>query len=275
MPTTFADLALHYLDRPGGRLGYRLGGSGPLVICLPGMGELASAYRFTVGALVDAGFQVAVLDLRGHGLSDATFDRYDDVAAGQDLLALADQLGGSAVLVGTSMGAGAAAWAAAERPAAVRGLCLIGPFVRNVPVNPLLKAAFRVAMSGPWARAVWTGYLPKLYPGTRPGDFTEHLAEIDAGLRRPGYRQAFVRTTRTSHAPVAARLNDVSAPTLVVMGTADPDFPDPLGEAKWVADRLSGTVLPVEGAGHYPQVQQPELVNAALVLFCGQVTAVA
>ncbi len=264
---SFTDLPVHHLERPGGRLAYRLAGDGPLVVCLPGMGELAAAYRFTVPALVDAGFRVAVLDLRGHGLSDVGFDRYDDVAAGEDLLALLDELGGPAVLVGTSMGAGAAAWAAAERPSAVSGIALLGPFVRNTPMNPLLVAAFRAAMSGPWARKVWVAYLPKLYPGHRPDDFAEHVAEVAASLRRPGYAKAFVRTTRTSHAPVEARLDQVSAPTLVVMGTADPDFPDPAAEAAWVADRLSGEVLLVEGAGHYPQVQHPEVVNPALVAF--------
>ncbi len=266
---------LHHLDRPGGRLGYQLSGEGPLVICLPGMGDLASSYRFTAPALVAAGYRVAVLDLRGHGASDATFDRYDDVAAGEDLLALVEHLGGPAVLVGSSMGAGAAAWAAAERPTAVRGLALLGPFVRNPPMNPLLVAAFRLAMSGPWARRVWTSYLPKLFPGERPADFDAHVADISASMRRPGYTAAFVRTTRTSHAPVAERLDDVTAPTLVVMGTADPDFPDATTEAQWVADRLHAELLLVDGAGHYPHVQQPALVNAALVSFCQKATAVA
>ena len=68
-------------------------------------------------ALVESGFTVAAMDLRGHGGSDATFTEYDDVAAGQDALALAVSLGGAPLaLVGNSMGAGAAVWAAAERP---------------------------------------------------------------------------------------------------------------------------------------------------------------
>ncbi len=84
------------------------------------------------------------------------------------------------------MGAGAAAWAAAERPHAVSGLALIGPFVRNTPMNPLLVAAFRIAMSGPWARPVWIRYLPSLYAGDRPEDLAEHLAEVDTSLAAPG-----------------------------------------------------------------------------------------
>src|SRR3712207_2030452 len=99
------------VQRPEGRIAYDVTGSGPLVVCIPGMGELRSAYRFTAPALAAAGFRVATMDLRGHGDSDTTFTRYDDVAAGEDALALVEHLGGPAVLLGNSMGAGAAAWA--------------------------------------------------------------------------------------------------------------------------------------------------------------------
>src|SRR3954453_19160906 len=124
-----------FLQRPEGRIAFDVEGTGPLVVCLPGMGELRSTYRFTVPALTAAGYRVATMDLRGHGDSDTTFARYDDVAAGEDALALVEQLGGPAVLLGNSMGAGAAAWAAAERPELVSGLGLIGPFVRNPPAS--------------------------------------------------------------------------------------------------------------------------------------------
>lgn len=256
------------LDRPEGRIAYDVVGDGPLVVCIPGMGELRSSYRFTVPALVAAGLRVATMDLRGHGDSDTTFSRYDDVAAGRDALALVEQLGGAAVLVGNSMGAGAAVCAAAEQPAAVGGLALLGPFVRNPPTNPLMAAMFRLAMSGPWAPRMWLSYLPKLYPARRPDDFDEHRAAIAASLRRPGGAKAFTATTRTSHAPAEARLGEVKAPALVVMGERDLDFADPAGEAQWVAGRLDADVLLVPGAGHYPQVELPEAVNPRLVEFC-------
>jgi len=70
---------VRFLDRPEGRIAYEVAGSGPLVVCVPGMGELRSSYRHTVPALVAVGFSVATVDLRGHGDSDATFTAYDDV----------------------------------------------------------------------------------------------------------------------------------------------------------------------------------------------------
>lgn len=260
------------LQRPEGRIAYEVAGDGPLVVCIPGMGELRSVYRFTVPALVAGGFRVAAMDLRGHGDSDASFSAYDDVAAGQDALALVEELGGPAVLVGSSMGAGAAVWAAAEAPDLVRGVALLGPFVRNPPVNPLMAFAFRVAMSGPWARRAWLAYLPKLYPGRKPEDLKQHIADIDASMRRPGHVKAFVATTRTSHAPAEERLGRVAGrPVLVVMGEKDPDFADARAEAQWIGQRLHVEPILVPGAGHYPHVEDPERVNEALVGFARNV----
>ena len=264
---------VRFLDRPEGRIAYELAGSGPLVVCVPGMGELRSSYRRTVPALVAAGFTVGTVDLRGHGESDATFTAYDDVAAGSDVVALLEHLGGPAVLLGNSMGAGAAAWAAAERPDLVAGLVLLGAFVRNPPTSALALLGFRALMGGPWAPRVWGAYLPSLYPGRRPEDFDAHRAEILASMRRPGHAAAFRRTTRTTHAPVEARLDDVRAPVLVVMGERDPDFADPAAEARWIAERLHGEVVLVPGAGHYPQVEEPDAVNPPLVEFARRVTA--
>lgn len=261
-----------FLQRPEGRIAYEVAGEGPLVVCVPGMGELRSAFRFTVPALVAAGHRVAGMDLRGHGDSDATFSRHDDAAAGDDALALVEHLGGPAVLVGNSMGAGAAVWAAAERPDLVTGLALIGPFVRNPTTNPALRLLFRVLMARPWGRYVWTAYLPSLSPGRKPDDFATHRKEIAESMRRPGHARAFAATTRTSHAPAEARLPRVRQDTLVVMGESDPDFPDPAGEARWIAERLPADVLLVPGGGHYPQSEYPDIVNPRLVDFCRSVT---
>ncbi|NEK85178.1 alpha/beta hydrolase [Blastococcus saxobsidens] len=262
-----------YLERPEGRIAYEVAGEGPLVVCLPGMGDLRSAYRFTVPALFAAGHRVATVDLRGHGDSDATFTRYDDVAAGEDVLTLIENLGGPAIVVGNSMGAGAAVWAAAERPELVRGLALVGPFVRNPPIGALMRGLVRVLLARPWARPVWGLYYPSLSPGRKPDDFAAHRRAIADSMRRPGRTRAFAATTRTDHTPAEERLPQVRQPVLVVMGASDPDFADPAAEAQWIADRLRADVLLVPDAGHYPQADAPELVNPRLVDFCRSVVA--
>ena len=69
------------------------------------------------------------------------------------------------------------------------------------------------------------------------------------------------------HAPAEARLTSIQAPTLVVMGELDPDFPDPRAEAEWIATTLDGEVVMVPEAGHYPQSQQSDVVSDALLNF--------
>lgn len=264
---------IQYLERGQGRIAYEMAGNGPLVICAPGMGDLRQVYRFLAPRLVEAGYRVAVMDLRGHGDSDASFTSYGDVAAGTDLLALVEHLGGPALLVGNSMSAGAVVWAAAEAPGSVFGLVLIGPFVRDIPIGPIHRLAMRFGLLRPWGPAVWKAYYAKLYPGRRPADLAEHQEGIGAGMSRPGYWRSFVATTHTTHAPAEARLSEVRAPTLVVMGDQDPDFPDPVAEAGWIADRLGGRVVIVPGAGHYPHAEYPEIVAPAVIGFLEEVVA--
>lgn len=59
-----------FLTRPDGRVAYDVAGTGPLLVLLPGMGDLRASYRFLAPALMNAGYRVACTDLRGHGESD-------------------------------------------------------------------------------------------------------------------------------------------------------------------------------------------------------------
>ena len=268
-----------YLDRGTGRVAYDVTGpaDAPLVVCLSGMGDLRSTYRHLSPALVDAGFRVARLELRGHGDSDTTFDSYDDEAAASDVLALVEELvtapGGTALLVGHSMGGSSVIVAAARRPDLVAGLVLVGAFARQPKVNPFLVGLMRVAMLPWWARAAWKSYLPKLYAGRLPADHDAHVAAMLAALASRDKARAFSRTTHTSHLPAERALSDVRAPALVVMGELDPDFTDPAAEAAWTAEQLGGQSLVVPEAAHYPHAQRPDLVAPAVVDFAQQVLA--
>jgi pimeloyl-ACP methyl ester carboxylesterase len=262
-----------FLSRPGGRIAYDVDGTGPFIVLVPGMGDLRSTYRFLAPQLVAAGYTVVTTDLRGHGDSDATFASYGDAETTDDLAALLDALGEPAVVVGNSMAAGSAVLLAANRPDVVRGLALLGPFVRNGDITLVQRLLLRVAMATPWAALSWKTYAPKLYAGRKPEDLDAYLATVIASLRRPGYAKAFSRTTRTSHADAEAALSQVSAPTLVVMGEHDPDFPDPRVEADWIAAALNADVVMADESGHYPQSQQPELVAEAVGALARRVNA--
>lgn len=261
-----------YLGCGAARIAYDVEGEGPLVVCLTGMGDLRSVYRFMTPALVAAGYRVATMDLRGHGDSDDGFEAYDDVAEAEDALALIAALGGGpALLVGNSMGAGAAVWAAAEEPAKVAGLALLAPFVRNPKVNPLLALLMRVMLVKPWGPSAWQAYYRRSYPGRQDERLAEHQREMRRAMERGEHWRSFVRTTRTSHAPAEQRLGRVTAPALVVMGEKDQDWPDPTAEARFAAGALSAELLLVPDCGHYPQAEYPELVNPAVVAFAQRV----
>ena len=264
-----------YLAVPGGRIGYDVTGTGPLVVLVPGMGDLRSTYRLLTPELLAAGYRVATTDLRGHGDSDTGFDSYGDEATAGDIVALVDELGGGpATVVGNSLGAGATVIAAANRPDAITRIALLGPFVRNPKLNPVLKAVFALVMARPWIVWTWKAYLPTLYAGHRPADFAEFRDRVVAALRRPGYARAFAQTVRqTDHAQAEVRLGDVRAATLVVMGDKDPDFKDPTGEAQWIGQALHARVVLAADAGHYPQSQQPEATATALIDFMGEADA--
>ena len=256
-----------YLTRPSGRIAFDVDGQGPLVVLVPGMGDLRSTFRSLAPSLRVAGYRVASTDLRGQGDSDATFDSYGDPETAGDVIALLEELGGRAVIVGNSMGAAAAVIVAAERTELVRGIVLIGPFVRNGKSSAMQRLLQRAAMTPLWAAAAWKSYLPKLYAGRRPDDFEAYRSRVIASLRLPGHAKAFSRITRTSHDPAEARLSDVKAPTLVVMGELDPDFPDPKAEAEWIGGKLHGEAVMVPEAGHYPQSQRPDLTTNAVLRF--------
>ncbi|AWB87680.1 alpha/beta fold hydrolase [Mycetocola zhujimingii] len=254
-----------------GRIAYDVRGNGPRVILVPGMGELRSTYRFLAPALTDAGYTVVTTDLRGHGESDASFSSYGDVDTAGDIAALLRELG-PAIVVGSSMAAGAAVIVAAEHPELVNGLVLIGPFVRQPVANPLQTLLFRLLMARPWAAAAWKAYMPTLYAGAKPSDFAEYQRTAIASIKRPGYARAFSLTTRTDHVRAGKSLAAVSTPTLVVMGEKDPDFKNPRVEAEWIAHTLKGTSVMVPEAGHYPHSQQPDLVSASILDFLRTVT---
>jgi pimeloyl-ACP methyl ester carboxylesterase len=235
------------------------------------MGDLRSTYRFLAPALRDAGYRVVCMDLRGHGDSDATFSSYGDEETATDIAALIDALGGPAVVVGNSMAAGSAVLVAAQRPELVAGLVLVGPFVRNPTAGAVQRLLFRMALAPAWAAVSWKMYLPKLYAGRKPVDFDDYRDKVVASLHRPGRAKAFSLTSHTSHDPAEARLKDVSASTLVVMGERDPDFPDPRAEADWIAGVLHAEVVMVPEAGHYPQSQRPDVTAGAILGFLSTV----
>ena len=261
-------MSTQFLKLPHGTIAYEDQGRGPLVLLAPSLGDIRQEYRFLAPQLLNAGYRVVTLDLRGHGESSAHWPDYELASVGRDFLAVIRALdAGPAQIVATSFSAGAAVWAAAEAPELIAGLALIGPFVRNTMPTWQTKLLFSPLFSGPWAVPAWMTYFKTLYPAAPPADFESYQQRLRANLKEPG-RMAAVRSMITaSKQDSEARLGQVRAPVIVMMGAQDPDFKDPQAEAQLVAERLNGEVLMIAAAGHYPHAEQPAEAGAAILGF--------
>ena len=268
---THEKMVTEYLEVAGGRIAFDDTKTvGPLIVCVPGIGDVRGSYRFLVPPLVAAGYRVVTMDLRGHGESSVGWSDYKDTAIAEDVLALVHTLNaGQAILSGNSYGGSAVVYAATIEPHAVAGLVLLDAFVHDIPQGTFQHL-------GVWAVAhlgvsAWMSYYKSLYKTTPPADLNEYNKVLTANLKQPGRYDAVRTMLVASHAAIEARLADVKAPTLIVVGSQDPDFPNPTNEARFIAEKLTSVpnkqVEMIEGAGHYPHAEKPEQVLAVLLPF--------
>jgi len=260
-----------FLAVDGGRIAYDdTGGNGPLILAIPGMGDLRSAYRLLRPTLQNAGYRVVTMDVRGFGETTARWNDYSAHAVGRDALALVEHLNaGPAVILGNSFAAGSALWAAHDAPACVRGVVLLGPIVRDQKSSWFAKLALNIGFAGPWRVWLWTTYWDSLFPSSKPADQTRVKAALASNLHEPGRMAALHSMLTLSKADTTAILPQNRVPALIVMGTRDPDFADAASEARWLADQLAAESLMVEGAGHYPHTEMPDRVAPKLLSFIG------
>ena len=114
---------------------------------------------------------------------------------------------------------------------------------------------------------MWVKYYSTLYPSQKPADFADYSARLLANLKERGRLESLMHML---HAPKRAseeRIPRVNQPTLVLMGSKDPDFKNPESEAKWVAENLKGTYTMIENAGHYPHAETPEVTGPMILRF--------
>jgi pimeloyl-ACP methyl ester carboxylesterase len=245
------------------------GGDGPLMVMLPGAGDVRAEYRYLAPQLMASGARVVTADLRGHGESSADWPRYGVAETASDLVALLDHLdAGPATVVATSFAPAAALWAAAEHPGSIARLVLISAHLEAAPAWQRIPLG--LMLRGPWAGSLWASQFRKWHPGAPPADLDDQAAALKQMLADPRRRRA-ARETLTAHRDgLDERIARVAAPALVVMGGADSHFGDPAAEGASIASRLGGSVHVVPRAGHYPHVEFPDDVSAAVSGFLAQ-----
>lgn len=245
------------------------GGSGRLVVLLPGAGDLRSEYRFIVDHLASAGYRVVTADLPGHGDSP-TVSEYTVASTADAIANLIEALdAGPAVVVATSFAPAAVVWAATGDSGRISGLVAISPHLhadRSVK-GRLLSVATGLLLRGPWAQGVWARLYTGWYKAAPPDDLATEVSRLQEMLADPSRRRAVRRTLTADRDGVDGRIERFDLPSLVVFGSADDHFADPVTEAESTAAELRGAHLVIEGAGHYPHVEQPDLVAQAIVSF--------
>jgi pimeloyl-ACP methyl ester carboxylesterase len=258
-------------------IAYDVTGEGPLVVLAHGIGDSRHSYRFIAPALVEAGFRVANVDIRGCGESSVGWDGYSRTDIAGDIVALIRHLGGGpAVIIGHSISGGAATIAAATAPDLVAGLVELAPFTRaqSYPIGGLLRVKryrrgalhlTRTLVTG--SLSSWKKYLDLAYP-TKPADWDAELARIERRLSEPGRMKALQLMCKSKPTDAGEQLGNVRCPVLVVEGSADPDWADPRAEGQKIIDDLPaglGEMTVLDGVGHYPHAQVPgEVVSLTL-----------
>jgi pimeloyl-ACP methyl ester carboxylesterase len=243
------------------------GGDGAPLLLLPGAGDVRSEYRFLGPLLAAQGYRVVTADLRGHGDTSPSWKQFGMAATSRDILALIRHLdAGPATIVANSFAPAAALWAAAEAPEAIRSIVAISPHIA-AGGSTFQKLALQIAMRGPWAAPLWARFYRSWYKGHVPDDLDREIAKLTEMMRDRDRRRAARETLVAHRNGIAERIAGLKMPVLAVFGSADDHFPDPEAEAHEVAAATKGRFEMVDGAGHYPHVEQPQIVADMVTRF--------
>lgn len=253
---------------PAPRIALSVAGAGPLVVFLHGIGGHRQHWDDQL-QVFGARFTAAAWDARGYGDSD-DYDgplAFADFSA--DLARVLDCFGAErAHLVGLSLGGRIARDFALRHPARVATLVLANTTAGFDTLTPEQVEAFirsrRVPLeSGRTPRELAPELAQNLMsPAAVPGAYPRLLASM-AALRKDSYLKTIEASTREDR---GARIEAITAPTLVV--TSDEDRLYPAALAEDMARRIPGARLAVvHGAGHLSNLEQPEAFNAAVLPF--------
>ena len=235
------------------------GGEGPLLLLLPGAGDVRSEHRFLASRLAAVGYRVVTMDLRGHGESTASWSGYGVAATAADIVAAIRGMdAGPATVIGNSFSPAAALWAAAEHPALVSGVVAISPHL-DQDAGALQRLTLELTLRGPLAGPVWEKFYRGWYKSNPPSDLDEQVALLREMMQEPLRRKA-VRATLLAHRDgLDEKLSALATPVLVIFGSEDDHFDTPHVAAADAAERTRGTAEIIDGAGHYPHVEYPEI----------------
>jgi pimeloyl-ACP methyl ester carboxylesterase len=206
-------------------------------------------------------FTVVTPDHRGTGLSSPVSEAFSLADLAIDGVAVLDaEKIDKAVVIGTSMGGAVAQEFALNFPDRLSSLVLMGTFAGNkqlVGPDPDGIALFEQASSLNSKVARWRYALPANFSR----EYLRENENLALELELKGFRYLTDETLKWHGQAVSKfeaydRLPSVSAPCLVMHGTADPILP--LLNGQILAERLTDCeFVALQGVGHLPAVEKP------------------
>ncbi len=248
----------------GAAAGWLEAGAGPALVLVHGAGGAGDLWAPQLEGLANVA-RVIAPDLPGHGPL-AGRPRASVAAYAAWLLQFLDALGlGRVVLGGHSMGGAVAQTLALERPERLAGLVLVATGARLRVFARILEL---LRDHPPEGRALVRGI--SYAPSTPPA----RVAAADRVLRETAPLVTLGDFLACDRFDVMARVGAIRAPTLVVAGLDDQLTPPKY--ARFLAAAIGGAqAVEVPAAGHFPQLEQPERVNAAIRAFLATLPALA
>ncbi len=268
----------------GVRLAFdRAGTEGPPVVLLHGAGvdDAAVSYCETVPALAE-NHRVYALDWPGHGGSEAVGQHSTDRYAAVLRAFLADRDLTDATVVGLSMGGAAALSVALDAPERVGGLVLAASYGlgNRVPAGSLWYALAHTpgANAFGWAAIGSSEAATRSYLATIVDDVDdlspEFVRTVRERARQPGAGEAFTNFQRNEVRPdgrvrtdFSHRLEELSVPTRLLHGRADPVFP--VEWSRRARDRIPEAELTELGCGHWLPRERPAAFERAVARVAG------
>ncbi len=265
----------------GHRRAYRIGGSGPAVLLLHGIGDNSLVWDPVMTRLTDR-FTVIAPDLLGHGLSDRPRADYSVAAFANGVRDLLCYLGIDHVsVVGHSLGGGVAGQFAYQYPEMIDRVAFVAPGGVDHHVAPLLRllslpfAEQLVALTAlPGARRVLATAL--LAAAAVPNPVRPDAVQLRRALDRMPNTASPHAFTRTLRSVVDLRGQVVTmrdrcyltadVPTLIAWGADDSIIP--AAHAEVLREALPAARVEVfDGVGHFPMTEAPDDFLAVLTDF--------
>jgi len=247
-------------------IAYRVAGDGSAAVFLHGLGSNSRSWLPQLTEFANS-YRVIAWDAPGYGesLDPRTGWRIADYAAA--LAELVDELGLVTFhLVGHSMGGLIAIAFCSERPSRVRSLFLsdtyCGGRARAAQGDPD-RVASRLAEFRSLPRDEFVQRrVDRLLAPASTGKIREQAAEIMREVRSPAYEIANEALAEADLRPV---LPGLRVPTTIVCGEFDIVTP-PRDAEQIVASVEGARFIPITGAGHLSNQEQPALYNRLLRL---------